>query len=192
MRSLTILALLAGCAPAPELTVAPPAYVPAHSPSALSGVPRALIEVRPFRDAPDRAPDDLGELRDSDGRLEQRLRIAPSPAILLGQAVSAELAAAGHRLTGAGAPVVIEGAVQRFAATVPPGAPWNAEIAAQMTVTLRQRGNTTSRGYSSTCRDVYLLRPGEGALADLAADCITVIAVQFRNDPAIARALVGG
>ena len=179
---------LAGCA-APRngqiVRVAP--YQPGSVASPLSRVARAIVQVQPFGDLPAGTGGGL-----ADARQVVHFAVAPPPARLLHAAVSAELQAAGHQIGGAGAPVVVRGAVQRFDVTASQTALyWAVEAQIAVAVTAARNGRTLSHSYVSRCQDVAYAAPAPDAMAPLVARCVGDAVRQFRDDQAMA-ALIGG
>jgi hypothetical protein len=111
---------------------------------------------------------------------------------LLHQAVTAELRAAGEQIGGEGAPVAVEGAVQRFSVKASKaGLYWALEVDVAAAVTARRGGLTLSHSYVSRCQDVAYMVPGPSNMAPLVRSCVANIAGQFRDDARMARAIGG-
>lgn len=192
MRALPLVLLLAACASGGPQTIYPGQYVAEHGPSALSRAPRTLVEVRPIREVANQEAGEIGNTRDEKGAVVATMRLFPPPGRQFTDAFSAELEAAGHKVVGAGAPAVLEGAVQRFSfAATPDKLSWDSRVAIAVAVTLRVRGKEVNRNYTAVCNDAGVMRPSGEAASPVVTTCIANIVHQFRDDPAVGSALAG-
>ncbi len=165
--------------------------VPPYTPGAVappqSGAAPAIVAVQPFAElaAPAGRPS-------ADADVVEHFVVTPSPGRLLQQAVTAVLRAAGEQIGGEGAPVAVEGAVQRFSVKASKaGLYWALEVDVAAAITARRGGLSLSHSYVSRCQDVAYTVPGPGNMAPLVARCVANIAGQFRDDARMARAIGG-
>ena len=179
---------LAGCVgPQDGQLVRVPPYVPGMVASAVPGAAPVIVAVQPFAELP--AP--AGH-PSADADVVEHFVVTPSPGRLLHQAVTAVLRAAGEQIGGEGAPVAVEGAVQRFSVKASKaGLYWALEVDIAAAVTARRVGLAPSHSYVSRCQDVAYTVPGPASMAPLVTRCVANIARQFRDDARMARAIGG-
>jgi uncharacterized lipoprotein YajG len=188
-----VAAELAGCTtPQTGQVVMVPAYAPGSAESPLSRAPRTIVEVRPFGELEPQPPGALANPLFADSAKLEMFVPQPSPGRLLGDAVAAELRAAGQHLGGPGSPVVVEGAAQRFVVKASKTALyWAVDVNIAAAVTARRDGRTLSHSYVARCQDVAYTAPGPQMMAPIVARCVGDIARQFRDDREMA-GVIGG
>ncbi|MBN8892882.1 MAG: hypothetical protein J0H91_21585 [Rhodospirillales bacterium] len=185
---------LAGCAaPQGDLIVRVPADAPGSVASPLSRAARAIVAVRPFGEVTDAArPGVVGDRLDGDGRSVGAYVVQPTPGRLVHEAIAAELLAAGHQPGGDGAPVVVEGAVQRFQVKASStGLYWSVVVDVAAGVTATRGAARLSHSYVAHCQDVAYTQPSAEMMAPLIGRCVADLGRQFRDDDAMAR-VIGG
>ena len=173
-----------------------PVGIPKHGASsgssALSSIPPATVRVLPIND--DRQDLDMeGTATAAFGVPMGRIRFTPGPATLLGQAISAEIKAAGHTVTESAEGAQITGAVLEFEAhTDTTLLYW--DVVGKLAVSLQIAGaRGTNPGapidYRARCIDRTYVWPGEAVIAGVMSKCISDFANQLRNDGRAADAL---
>ncbi len=187
-----ILALLAGCAgPGTELQVP----IPPHQgvAGAFAGAPPGVVSVAAFPEAGGTGvlPGAIGE-RSTIGDISMgQVRIAPSPARLLQDAVVADLIASGWNvLPGGPAPVELAGTVGRFALRTDATALyWDVTLDAGLGVRLVAGGRQAARDFAAHCQERTYVWPGSEIIARVVAQCVDELARDVRQDAALAQAL---
>lgn len=186
-------ACLTACAGVQDVVVHIPPHVPSAGPSALSGIPPTVVDLRTFQQ-----PTGTGVLP---GRIGERKTIgdvsmglvtaAPAPDQVVTDAIKAELVAAGHHVT-TGAAVMLDGEIERFDLhTNVTVLYW--DVVGTVIVKLAAHGTRQSAigVYDAVCSERTYLWPGGELIAHVLSLCVDDIARQFRNDAAVARALGG-
>lgn len=124
-----------------------------------------------------------------------RIRFEPGPATLLGQAIVAEIEAAGHRVTDGAAGMQITGAVLQFEAHAEPSLLyWDVigNVAVSLHIAPAGRANPLAPlVYKTRCLDRTYVWPGETVIAGVMGKCISELATQLRHDSRAAAALRG-
>lgn len=187
------LLLLAGCnTPQSGQVVQVPPYKPGSVASSLSRVPRAIVDVEPFAPLPAQAPGAANASVFAGSPKLEVFAVSPPPDRLLTDAITAELRAAGHQPGGPGAPVLVQGGVQRFEVKASKTSLyWAVDVQVAAAVTAQRRGRKLSHSYVSHCQDVAYTAPDATMMAPTVARCVADIARQFRDDAQMAR-VIGG
>lgn len=184
--SLVAAGFLAACAGVQDTTVTVPAHVADTSGSLLTTVSKRSVTVSPFTF--DRG---IGELP---GRIGERttvgdvtmgyVTVTPPPEVLFTNAISAELRAAGHTVSGG--PSRVSGKVTRFVLSTPATALyWDVTIDAALSVNVN--GRVVS--YSDRCVQRTYGWPSDDLIAGLSRTCVGRIADMFSRDRRVASAL---
>ncbi|MDU8946539.1 hypothetical protein [Ovoidimarina sediminis] len=184
--ALAAAAVLAGCAGVQDTTVSVPSHAADASGSLLASVSKRAVTVAPF--TIDRG---VGELP---GRIGERttvgdvtmgyVTLTPPPEVLFTNAISAELAAAGHTVSGG--PSRVSGTVTRFALSTPATALyWDVTIDAAVAMNV----NGTSLSYADRCVQRTYSWPSDELIGKLSRSCIASIASKFSRDRRAANAL---
>lgn len=187
---LAVVALLifgvAGCEGTSDTSATVPKHKPLAADSVLAGVSSRAVTVQAFtmKRGVGVLPGRIGE-RTTVGNVSMGyVTISPPPEALFTDAISSELSAAGHSVTGG--PSKVSGTVQRFALSTP-ATPlyWDVTIDAALSVSV----NGTQRSYSDVCVTRTAVWPSEALISQVASECVSRIATKFRNDRSVANAL---
>ena len=194
MRATTwlTLALLGGCVgPGTELQVP----VPPHQgvAGAFAPAPPGVISVAAFPEPGGTGvlPGAIGE-RSTIGDISMgQVRVSPSPARLLHDAVVADLIASGWNvLPGGPAPAELAGTIQRFALRTDVTALyWDVILDAGLGVRLTAGGRQAARDFAAHCQERTYVWPGSEIIARVVAQCVDELARDVRQDAALARAV---
>lgn len=170
--------------------------IPRHSASSvsstLSSIPPARVRVLAFNDER-KDPDMDGVSTAAFGVPMGRIRFAPSPATLFGQATIAEIKAAGHSVTDGAEDAQVTGAVLEFEARTDTTL-FYWDVIGSLAVSLQISGaRETHPGaridYRARCMERTYVWPGEAVVAGVMSKCIGDFANMLRNDGRAADAL---
>lgn len=181
-----------GTVPVDIITIGIPKHSASSASSTLSSIPPLRVRLPPFND--DRKDLDMeGELKAAFGVPTGHLRFDPSPATLLGQAITSEIRAAGHTVTDGSEDTQITGAVLKFEiVTDTTLLYW--DITGNMAVLLQisdARGTNTEAPieYRLRCMDRTYVWPSEAVIAGTMSKCINDFASRLRTDGRAANSL---
>ena len=194
--ALGLAACLAACASAVSDVAVPvaPHAAAASAASALARIPSTTIDVRDLHEPGGTGvlPGRIGE-RKTIGDISMGLvSVNPPPGQLVGDALRAELKAAGHRVGRDGATGTIDGDIRQFDIRTPATALyWDVIGTAIVSITATSGGRSASGQYTASCSERTYIWPSSDIIARVVGACVENIARQFRDDPTIATALGG-
>lgn len=178
--------------PATIVTVGIPKHSASSGNSTLSSIPPATVRVLPLND--DRKNIDIeGMATAAFGVPTGRIRFEPSPATLLGQAISSEMKAAGHTVTDSAEGAQITGSILEFEAHADATLLYwdvigNLAVSIQIPL-VRGANSAASLDYRARCMDRTYIWPSEAVIAGVMSKCIDDFANKLRNDGKAADAL---
>lgn len=194
MRHLLLVAVLAsfasGCAESvSDITVTVPPYAPTAAGTALSRAPAQPVSVQPFtaQRGTGVLPGRIGERKTVGDISMGYVTLTPPPEVLLEDAITAEVTAAGNRVSPANAPVRIAGEVKRFEfGTDVTALYWDVHIDAALDLEVSSARGAVRRSYSAKCSERTYSWPSESVIAGVARSCVADIATQFSGDQDVA------
>ncbi len=196
LGALGLAACLSACASAVSDVTVPvaPRRAAVSGTSALAKIPATTIDVRDLREPGGTGvlPGRIGE-RKTIGDISLGLvSVKPPPGQMVGDALRAEVKAAGHRVGRDGATATIDGDIRQFDIRTPATALyWDVMGTAIVSITATSGGRSASAQYTASCRERTYIWPSSEIIARVVGACVDDIARQFRDDPTIVAAMGG-